>query len=516
MRRRQHVVAGGHEASVGAAEDVLRAGGNAFDAAVAAMAAACAAEPVLASPGGGGFLLACPASGRARVYDFFVQTPMLRRPLEGLDFYPIEADFGSVRQQFHIGRGTIATPGFVAGMFAVQRELGRMPMQELVAPAVRLAKQGVLISDFQAYLFRVIKPVFMATEASRGIFASAGTAGKLVGSGDLLRQEALADTLELLALEGDALFYRGEIAAAIERDLRDAGQIRRADLEAYRVERREPLRLELRDARVLTNPAPASGGVLAGFGLQLLATGALEGLDPMGPEFQLGIADVLNATREARIEASARDPGARQSILDPELLTRYREHVLGRARARRGTTHISIIDADGNLASVTVSNGEGCGYVVPGSGVMMNNMLGEEDLNPGGFQRWRVDERMSSMMMPSAIAWPDGTLVACGSGGSNRIRSALLQVLARLVLLRQDPESAVMAPRLHLEGDLLSVEGGFDPERIAPLLEAWPEHHLWSERSMFFGGAHTVRTGPRGADGCADPRRAGVFRIVAA
>jgi gamma-glutamyltranspeptidase/glutathione hydrolase len=516
MRGRQHVVAGGHAASVGAAEDILRAGGNAFDAAVAAMAAACAAEPALASLGGGGFLLACPASGRARVYDFFAHTPLARRPLADLDFYPIVVDFGTATQQFHIGRGSIATPGYVAGMFAVQRELGRMPMTELLAPAVRLAKEGVAITDFQAYLFRVIAPVFMASAPCRGIFASATRQGELVGSGEVLRQEALADTLEVLAREGEALFYRGEIAAALERDLRDAGQIGRADLEAYRVERREPLLLALRDARLLTNPPPASGGVLAGFGLSLLAAGVLEGLDPMGADYQLAVADVLQATREARIEAAARDPDAHAGVLDPQLLARYREQILGRASARRGTTHVSIIDAAGNLASVTLSNGEGSGYLVPGSGVMMNNMLGEEDLNPGGFQRWRAGERMTSMMMPSALAWLDGTLVACGSGGSNRIRSALLQVLARLALLRQDPESAVMAPRLHLEDGLLRVEGAYDVQRIAPLLQAWPKHHLWQERSMFFGGAHTVRLGPRGADGCADPRRAGVLRILPA
>jgi gamma-glutamyltranspeptidase/glutathione hydrolase len=175
-----------------------------------------------------------------------------------------------------------------------------------------------------------------------------------------------------------------------------------------------------------------------------------------------------------------------------------------------------VIDAAGNLASVTISNGEGSGYLVPDSGVVMNNMLGEEDLNPGGFQRWTPGERMTSMMMPCAAAWPDGTLLASGSGGSNRIRTALLQVLLQATVLGRAPEEAVMAPRLHLEDGLLSIEGGFDAGRIAPLLEAWPHHQLWEERNMFFGGAHTVRVGPRVADGCGDPRRAGEFRRLRA
>ena len=517
MKASHHVVAAGHESTAAAAEEVLREGGNAFDAAVAAMAAACAAEPVLASPGGGGFMLACPAEGQARVYDFFVQTPRAPRALDELDFYPIVADFGTARQEFHIGRGTIAAPGFVAGMFAVQRELSRMPLRELVAPATALAREGVPTTEFQSYLFSVVKPCFDATEECRAIFASKLRDGSLVTPGEVLRQPELADFLDVLAREGEGLFYRGEVAARVAEDLREGGQLDREDLEGYRVERRDPLSLEIAGARVLTNPPPSSGGVLAAFGLSLLADGPLHGLDPQGAAFQVAVAGVLEATSRVRVEALARgEELSRDALLDPVLLARYREQVLGRARASRGTTHASVIDADGNLASVTISNGEGSGYVVPGTGVVLNNMLGEEDLNPGGFQRWPAGSRMTSMMMPCAVAWPDGTLLASGSGGSNRIRTALLQVLLQATVLGRAPEAAVMAPRLHLENGLLSVEGGFDAERIAPLLEAWPEHQVWEQRNMFFGGAHTVRTGPRIADGVGDPRRAGVFRRVPA
>ena len=193
MPSSHHVVAAGHEATVGAAEEVLRAGGNAFDAAVAAMAAACAAEPVLASLGGGGFMMACPASGSPRLFDFFVHTPRRAGRLDELDFYPIEADFGPVRQEFHIGRGTIAVPGFVAGMFRVHAELGSMPMRELVAPAVTLARDGVETTDFQAYLFSVVRPTFEATAACREIFGSRVRDGELVTAGERLRQPALAD-----------------------------------------------------------------------------------------------------------------------------------------------------------------------------------------------------------------------------------------------------------------------------------------------------------------------------------
>ena len=153
--------------------------------------------------------------------------------------------------------------------------------------------------------------------------------------------------------------------------------------------------------------------------------------------------------------------------------------------------------------------------MIPGTGIVMNNMLGEDDLNPGGFHRWTPDERMTSMMAPTALAWRDGRRVATGSGGSNRIRTALLQVLVDLVDFAMEVEDAVAAPRIHVEDSFLSVEGGFDPERIAPVLEAWPEHQVWEAANMFFGGAHTVASGPRGVEGAGDSRRDGACAIVA-
>ena len=297
------------------------------------------------------------------------------------------------------------------------------------------------------------------------------------------------------------------------RDLEVGGQLHRADLEDYRVRRREPLSLQVAGAQVFTNPPPSSGGILAAFGLELLQDEALRASVGAG-DHPRATALVLEATARARVEAAASGNGTVAGLLGEELLVRYRDEVSGRARAFRGTTHLSVIDAEGNLASVTISNGEGSGYVVPGAGIVMNNMLGEEDLNPGGFQRWPAASRMTSMMMPTAVAWPDGSMVACGSGGSNRIRSAVLQVLMHMLLRGCTPEEAVLAPRLHFESDLLSIEGGFEENAVADLTAAWPVHQLWQERNLFFGGAHTVRRAARGVDGCGDPRRAGVFRRI--
>ena len=512
-------VAAGHPLTAAAAEDVLRAGGNAYDAVIAALATSFVTEPVLSSPGGGGFLLAAPADERPRVYDFFVQTPRGRRPAGDVEFYPVMADFGAAQQEFHIGRGTVATPGVMRGIAEIHADLATVPLRELVTPACRLAIEGVTVSKYQAYLFSVTEAIFGASEACRSIFASAGAPGKLAQCGERLTNPMLADALEAIAIEGADLFYRGEVAASLVADMAAGGHLAATDLAGYRVEKRVPLSLDYRGVRILTNPPPSSGGTLVGFGLALLGTeDAGVGAGRFGAEAAFDsaahigrLATVMEATAAARIEHSI---GALAS-LDPASVARWREQVAGRARAFRGTTHVSVIDAAGNVASATVSNGAGSDYVVPGTGIVMNNMLGEADLNLDGFHRWPLDERMTSMMAPTALAWRDGRKVATGSGGSNRIRTALLQVLVNLVDFAMDVEEAVAAPRIHVEGTFLSVEGGFDPERIAPVLEAWPDHQLWDAPNMFFGGAHTVASGPRGVEGAGDPRRGGACAIIA-
>jgi gamma-glutamyltranspeptidase/glutathione hydrolase len=517
MARTRGAVAAGHALTAGAAEQILHDGGNAFDAVVAALAMACVTEPVLASPAGGGFLLARPAEAPARVYDFFVKTPRVRGKEEDLDFYEVQADFGPTTQAFHIGRGTIATPGVARGMFDIQRDLCSRPMTDLVQGAVEAAKKGIRVTDHQAYLFEVVSAIFKSTEAMRRIFGSSVRKNELVGAGEQLRQPELADSLEALAIEGADLFYRGEIASAMVRDLENAGQLRAEDLENYQVVVREPLAFDYRAAHVLTNPPPSSGGILAAFGLKLLEREqSLPGA--FGSDAHLAlVASALEATGAARVEAQAANPSAPLAssvLLEPGWLERYRNEVWGRARALGGTTHISVVDEAGNVASLTVSNGEGSGYVIPGTGIVMNNMLGEEDINPGGFQCWPTDSRMTSMMAPTAVLWRDGRVAVTGTGGSNRIRSVILQMLTNLVDYEMHVEDAVNAPRMHWDEGLLSIEGGFDRDRVERLIRGFPEHHVWEDRNLFFGGAHTVATDGRQFSGAGDPRRGGESRIV--
>ncbi|MGB5427448.1 MAG: gamma-glutamyltransferase [Gammaproteobacteria bacterium] len=505
-------VAAGHPATAEAAAWALEEGGNAFDAALAGLCAACVAEPVLTSLGGGGFLLAHHDGGRNTLYDFFVQTPLRKRSLSELDFYPIVADFGTAQQEFHIGRGSIATPGTVKGLLQIHSELGTLPIREIVQPAVDFARNGIVLNRLQAYIFSVVAPIYLATRDARRIYSSSRIDASLAVEGEKLRQPDLADALELLAIEGERLFYQGEMGAQLVAACESGGgYLQKADLADYQVLKREPLGYRYLSTRILTNPLPSSGGSLIRFAHALLEPhdqgefGSVQHLELL--------AEVMKQTNLARVENGQTANGSNASILHADTIARYRSALAGHPVNNRGTTHISVVDASGNAASLSLSNGEGSGHVLPGTGIMLNNMLGEEDLNPGGFHQWNTDVRVSSMMSPT-LAIDHGRVVALGSGGSNRLRTAILQTLNNLYYFGMDVHEAVNSPRLHVEKDLLSIEPGFPETAVAAVCARYPELHRWSEQNLFFGGTHTVIRDGHGFSGAGDPRRGGVFLAV--
>ncbi|MCA9715896.1 MAG: gamma-glutamyltransferase, partial [Myxococcales bacterium] len=485
--RARGIAAAGHVITAEAASEVMAAGGNAIDAVVAALWAASVAEPVLSSPGGGGFILARTADGQTRVHDFFVHTPRRKR-MRDVDFYPIVADFGVATQTFHIGLGAAAVPGFVRGVFAAHREHGTMPMRRLVEPAIAAAREGLLLRDYEQYLLSVVGPIYKITPEACALFARPGDDGApaLKGAGDRIANPELADTLEVLAREGDALFYEGEIAASIATLCAEGGgHLTREDLAGYRDVARPPLVHHYRGARLELNPPPALGGLLIAHSLELLARlhpgeRDLQRLGRGSPAHALLLARTQQETNRARVAAEALvEGGETPPMLDDVWLDRFVASLADTKVSQRGTTHISVIDRDGNAAAATVSNGEGCGHMIPGTGIMLNNMLGEEDLNPRGMGSWPLGKRMTSMMAPAAIHLPSGDLAIVGSGGSNRIRTAILQVILNMVDFGMDARAAVEAPRLHQEGKHLDFEALVGRETRDALARAFPDHRAW-------------------------------------
>jgi gamma-glutamyltranspeptidase/glutathione hydrolase len=505
MSKTRGVVAAGHELTAAAAAEILEDGGNAFDAALAGALMTFVAEAVFASPGGGGFLMArCAGRDEAALFDFFVETPLKRR--DGVAFFPIHADFGPAKQEFHIGQGSSATPGAIPGLFAIHEALCRLPMKRLAEPAARAARAGFPLSEFQAYLFTVIAPILTASPGVARVFAPGG---KPMEAGEIFRNEALGECLEWVAEDGPRLFVDGDVGRAIAAEqVSGGGYLSHEDLARYRVSLREPLYWTHRRAAVALNPPPAASGALIAFGLAYLDAIVHAG----GAADALALARVMEAVNEAR-EAHGEELGARLSggLLAEELRAAGRH-----AAAYRGTTHVSVIDGDGNAAAVSLSNGEGNGFIVGDFGFMLNNMLGEEGLTHGGLDAWRPGTRLSSMMAPTIILEPDGAITALGTGGSTRIRSAILQVAANLLDHGMGLDEAVEAPRLHVERDgKLSFEPGLTEDAETAFRALGAKAHAWPERNLFFGGVHAARRERNGGlEGAGDPRRGGRSRVL--
>ena len=253
------IVAAGHKVTAEAAVEVLREGGNAFDAAIAGMAAATVPEFVFSSIGGGGFLMARPANGKTPIcYDFFAQTPLIKRSEDELEFYGIDADFGPATQEFHIGAGSSAVPGLIQGLYAIHEDLGSLPMARLFEPAILAAREGVTVTDLHAYLYTIVSPILTASQSVKAYFAPGD---KLLAAGDVYKNAEVADTFDCLAREGPRLFTEGEVAQAIAAQSRDlGGHLTLEDLRGYKALRRAPLTWDYRGHQLLLNPAPAASG----------------------------------------------------------------------------------------------------------------------------------------------------------------------------------------------------------------------------------------------------------------
>ncbi len=473
------VVAAGHESVARAAEHMLRAGGNAFDAALAAGFTAAVAEPMFTSLGGGGFLLARTAAGDATLFDFFVDTPGRGLPAERLEphFEPITVHFPGSDQVFNMGLGSVATPGNVAGFLHVHERLGSLPLSEVVAPAAGLARDGIVLNDHQAYVIGLLVAINTWSEEGRALFAPEG---RTPVAGERLHNPDLAAYLESLPRDGAGPLYEGALARRVDGDMRDGqGLLTAEDLSAYRVIEREPLAIDYRGTTVLTNPPPSSGGSLIAESLSLLEKTDLAGAGWGSPPPLSALVSVMEQVEQRR--------GA------------------------GGTTHLSVRDAAGNAASLSLSNGEGSGYFVPGTGIMLNNMLGEDDLHPEGFHASPPGERVSSMMSPSLVLGEHGDVrLIVGSGGSKRIRTALLQVISNVVDFGRRARDAVEAPRLHWDGEQVQAEPGFPDDALEALRARW-RVNAWQERNLYFGGVHAVEDED---DGWGDPRRGGHALVV--
>jgi gamma-glutamyltranspeptidase/glutathione hydrolase len=526
------VIAAGDRETAAAGAEMLRRGGNAVDAAVAAAFVSFIAEAGVVHLGGSGIAQLYDArTGLSRVYDFFSVTPGLGGMPATLDFEEVNIDFGSATQRFFLGRGSVAVPGNVAGLCRMAADYGRLPLTVLLQPALHLAREGVTLAPFQADTCRLLAPLYTHTDGMRRIFAPNG---RVIAPGERLFIPDLAETLAALAREGEAYTRTGALGRALLADqAANGGALTAADLESYEVLTPAPIHVVYRDYEVLLPPLSSAGGVLTAFTLALLSAFDVAAL-PHGSAAHLRLlTEAMAATTRARAEwddlLDALSGGkATAQFLDDAFIGRYREEMRD-ALAGKGpssvaveppgssnTSHLSVIDGDGLAVGLTTTAGESAGYVVPGTGYIPNNMLGEEDLHPKGFHTRPAGQRIPTMMAPVVVLERGRPRLVVGSGGSIRIRSAILQTLSNLLDYRLPLDEAVNLARVHLADGVLQCEAGYNPRAVDELEKIGYAVNRWSARSIYFGGAHSVA---READGrltaAGDNRRGGSTASVA-
>jgi gamma-glutamyltranspeptidase/glutathione hydrolase len=493
------VVAAGHPLSAEAGAGVLREGGNAVDAAVCAVLASFAVESPLTGFGAGGHMMVHEA-GETTLIDFFVAAPGQDRIERDAELVPVPVRFDAeTTQTFYVGPASCGVPGTAAGLAHALERFGTMPLESLVGPGIRLAREGAPVNTQQAYILEILAPIHEHMTGTRELYAPAG--GRL-REGEAFRFPELAEALERFAAEGAEPFYRGEVARRIsDFVVGNGGTIGPLDLASYEAIERPPIVAPFRGTEVLTNPPPSSGGILIAYCL-----GLLERFGPRSGAEQLVLAmEAANDRRDLAFAEALYEQGMEASFLDPVGLDLAAADLLG------STTHISVMDAGGACAAVTCSNGSGSGVLVPGTGVILNNMLGEEDLNPGGFHRIAPGRRVPSMMAPTAVLRDGEIVLAVGSAGSNRIRSAILQTVVRVVEQAYPVAAAVEAPRLHFEGGIVQAEPGIDPEALRRIEARGVLVARRPAINLFFGGVQAVARDPRSGElsGGGDPRRGG-------
>lgn len=526
------VIAAGGPLTAAAGAAMLQQGGNAVDAAVAAAFVSFIAEIGVVHWGGSGIAhLYDPQQQRSVVYDFFSNTPGLgaNRPAE-LDFARVVVDFGAATQDFYLGRAAVAVPGNIFGLCQLAADYGRLPLPTLLEPAHQLARDGVIMEPFQANTCDLLSPLYTHTAELRAIFAPHG---RVIQPGERLFIPHLADTLTALAEEGEGLLRDGRLAQTLVADQQqNGGLLTAADLARYAVHKVDSIRIPYRDYELLLPPPSSTGGVLTAFSLQLLGHFDMAHFPHSSARHLQLLHEVMTATNRARPyweQWSETLPVATAiaRFLDEGFVRPYVTQIEAALRHGRPsppaaepdgpnhTSHLSVIDADGLAVGLTTTAGESAGYVVPGTGFIPNNMMGEEDLHPQGFHSRPPGVRLPTMMAPTIVLQDGMTRLVTGSGGSIRIRSAILQTLSNVLDYGLPLAEAVNRARVHLENGVLQCEAGYDETAVTTLEKMGYPVNRWPHRSIYFGGAHSVA---RAADGrlevAGDNRRGGAVAQI--
>ena len=479
-----------NEAAADAGEAVAREGGNAVDAAVAAALVTMVNEVGLVSLSSGGFVTIQPPGGTPYTVDGWMDMPGRGRQVGG-GTWDVHTEYGG-GVDVTVGPGSVAAHGSVAALEEAHRRDGRLPWREVVAPAVDVAHGGFrLTAASRYYLEYVHDSIFGWDDASRA--AVHDDHGELVA--DLVRLPDLTRSLQLIADEGAATLHTGELAQLISADVLDRGGILGPeDLAAYRPHVHKSLSTRVGGWTLATTPPPSVGGVCVAAMLRLLDGRPDGGWTDDDVEHLVRVQRVVLGHRLTMLDSSrdlARDAAAYLDLVDRSSL----------ALLESGSTaHCSAADSDGRACAVTVSSGYFSGMMAKGTGIWLNNTLGEQELNGHGLHALPPGSRLMSNMAPTVGRHTDGSVLAIGSPGASRIATAITQVLAGFAG-GMPLQEAVHHPRVHVH----------DAGRPTEVVKRESEEGL----TMYYGGVAATLLRPDGRlVAAADPRREGAVRIV--
>ena len=405
-----------------------------------------------------------------------------------------------------VGGASVAVPGALRGWEALLERHGRLTLGQTLTPAVRLAREGFRLCKTSAMWFQVAEEVLKLTEETRKNFFDGD---RIYLEGEVMRFPELADTLEAVGEEGASLFYEGELARRLSTYILEMGGIMtERDLAEYEAVVRKPLAVAFGPGVVYTNGPPSAGGPTLAQMLKVVSGYDLAAMP--GAEYARVMASAMRFAlhdRQIAYVDGAENEIVAQRLTSEEYVREQRRRIFGSPH----TTHLSCVDAEGHAVSITATMGYGSGLVIPGTGIPMNNTLGEPELNPKGFHSLKPGERLISSMSPTIYSSEQGGLIALGSPGASRIPTAMLQTLVNVLNFGMPLEAAVLAPRFHAEGDLFAYEAGAHTDD----LDRYKQVLVYEEPSMYFGGVNAVgRTAGGLFEAAADPRRSGGVAFV--
>lgn len=500
-------VAAPSRVSADAALRVGALGGGAVDAAVAAMLTAMVTEPGIVSLAGGAYVTLWPAgSPDAVTVDGYVAMPGLGRAPSARPPQPLEVRTGyGGGLTMTAGHASVAVPGALAGLDLAVEHWGVLPWAEVVAPAQEAARTGFVLGSAAGYYLPYVRESLLSWDGETAA-ALRRPDGGWVGTGDPMVVPDLSETLALVASEGAQTMYVGELASRLTADMAErGGLVTAADLAAYRAVVRPALGVTAGRWVLRTNPPPAMGGAVLAAMLTLLGDRPRGAWTPDDVACLVAVQRrVLDVRRDSLDVADDRTAAALALLRD----------VGWSPPGAPSTAHVSVVDADGTACAITASSGYGSGVTVPGTGLWLNNCLGELELNRGA--PLAAGDRLRSNMAPTVGRGEEGAVLAIGSPGADRITTAMLQVLAPFTRAGASLQDAVDRPRLHVHHLADADHSPAGPVRVEaeedlplPPLDLPVRHH--HPHAMYFGGVAAALLMPDGSlTAAADPRRAGV------